>query len=75
MHYRKWSEARSREVARMNRVRSVGELSFEDRMRRVRRSRRRVVYRRLTDNALWIALVAALGIVVATQLLAAVGRA
>ena len=52
-----------------------GELSFDARMRRVRKSRRRLVYQRLTDNALWIAIVAGLGVVVATELLAAVGRA
>lgn len=60
----------------MSRVRGTsGTLSFDDRLRRLRRSRRRLVFQRLTDNALWIAIVAGLGIVVATQLLAAVGRA
>jgi hypothetical protein len=60
----------------MNRMRGMfNELSFDARMRRLRRSRRRLTYQRLTDNALWIAIVAGLGIVIATELIAAIGRA
>ena len=76
MHYRAWRASRTKEVVRLNRIRGISaELSFDARMRRVRKSRRRLVYQRLTDNALWIAIFGALGIVVATELIAAVGRA
>jgi hypothetical protein len=61
----------------MNRVvrGTLHELPFDARMRMLRRSRRRLTVQRLTDNALWIALLLALGVVVATELIAAVGRA
>lgn len=76
MHYRAWRASRSREVARLSRIRGISEeLSFDVRMRRLRKSRRRLVYQRLTDNALWIVIFGALGVVVATELIAAVARA
>ena len=60
----------------MSRVRGITEdLSFDARVRRARRSRRRLLYQRLADNAIWIVIVFALSVVLATQLLAAVGRA
>jgi len=76
MHYRTWRASRTREVARLSRIRGISdELSFDARMRRMRKSRQRLVFQRITDNALWIAIMAALGVVVATELIAAVGRA
>jgi hypothetical protein len=60
----------------MNRVLgTLQELPFDARMRMLRKSRRRMAVQRLTDNVLWIAIVLALGVVVATELIAAVGRA
>ena len=60
----------------MSRVRGISEeLSFDARVRRARRSRRRLLYQRVADNAIWVVIVFALSVVVATQLLAAVGRA
>jgi len=44
-------------------------------MRMLRRSRRRLTVQRLTDNVLWVVIVLALAAVVATELVAAVGRA
>jgi len=76
MFYRAWRTNRTREVARLSRIRGISdELSFDARMRRMRKSRQRLVFQRITDNALWIAIMAALGVVVATELIAAVGRA
>ena len=50
-------------------------LPFEARMRMLRRSRRRLTVQRLTDNVIWIVIVVAFGVVVATEFIAAVGRA
>lgn len=59
----------------MNRIRGgAGELSLDDRIRRMRRARRRLAYQRLTGDALWIGIIAVLGVAVVTELLAAVGR-
>lgn len=51
------------------------ELPFAVRLQMLRRSRRRMTFHRLTDNALWVAFLAAMGIFVATGLIAAIGRA
>jgi len=77
MPFTPYARIRNKEAARMNRVvrGTLHELPFDARMRMLRRSRRRLTVQRLTDNALWIALLLALGVVVATELIAAVGRA
>jgi hypothetical protein len=61
----------------MNRVvhGTLHELPFDARMRLMRKSRRRLAVQRITDNVLWIVIVLALGVVVATELVAAVSRA
>jgi hypothetical protein len=41
----------------------------------LRRTRRQIIIHRLTDDALWIALLATVGILVATELIATIGRA
>lgn len=51
------------------------ELPYAVRLRMLRRARRRMTINRLTDNALWIALIAAAGIIVATELIVAISRA
>jgi hypothetical protein len=68
---------RNREATRMNRVvhGTLHELPFEARMRLLRKSRRRLTLQRLTDNALWLVVLLVLGVVVATELFAAVSRA
>ena len=76
MPFTPYARIRNREAARMNRVQgTLHELPFDARMRILRRSRRRLTVQRLTDNVLWIVIVLALGAVVATELVAAVGRA
>jgi len=77
MPFTPYARVRNREAARMNRVvrGTLQELPFDARMRILRRSRRRLTVQRLTDNVLWIVIVLALGAVVATELVAAVGRA
>ena len=77
MPFTPYARIRKREAARMNRVvrGSLHELPFDARVRMLRRSRRRLTVQRLADNVIWIVLVLALGAVVATELLAAVGRA
>jgi len=51
------------------------ELPFAVRLRMLRRTRRRMAIRLLTGEALWIALLAGVGIFVATELIVALGRA
>lgn len=51
------------------------ELPFAVRMRMLRQARRRMTLHQLTDEALWIAIVAAVVIIVATELIVAIGRA
>jgi hypothetical protein len=41
----------------------------------LRRSRRRTTLHRLTDEALWVAVLLAMGIFVATEVITALGRA
>lgn len=52
----------------------LGALSFDKRLRLLRRSRRRMTVHKLTDNLLWVAIFAALFAVVATELVVAVAR-
>jgi hypothetical protein len=77
MPFMPYARIRNKEAARMNRVvrGTLHELPFEARMRMLRRSRRRLTVQRLTDNVIWVVVVLALGAVVATELVAAVGRA
>jgi hypothetical protein len=54
---------------------SLEDLPFDKRLKRLRRSRRRMLMQRLTDNVLWLVLFAALGAVVATELVVALAKA
>jgi len=53
----------------------LGDLPFEVRLRRLRRARRRLNLLRMTDNVLWLGLFAALGAVIATELIIALAKA
>ncbi len=60
----------------MGRVQSnFSETPFAVRLRMLRRSRRRSTIQRMTDNVLWVAVFAVVGIIVATELIVALGRA
>jgi hypothetical protein len=67
---------RYREAARMSRLpQSLQELPLDIRLYRLRKSRRKLAVQRFTQNVLWVVIVAALGIFIATELMAAIGRA
>ena len=72
-----YARNRNIEAASMSRLArgTLQELPFETRMRMLRRSRRRLTVQRLADNLIWIVIVVAFGVVVATEFIAAVGRA
>lgn len=53
----------------------VRELPLALRLQRLRRARRRTHMKRLTDEALWIVVGGVLAIVIATELVVAIGRA
>jgi len=52
-----------------------GDLPLDVRLRRIRRARRRLSLVRATDNVLWLGVFAALGIVIATELVVALAKA
>jgi hypothetical protein len=54
---------------------SPGELSFEVRLRMLRRKRRAGTFHRLASDALWVVLLAAAAVLVVTELVGAIGRA
>jgi len=54
---------------------SLQELPLDIRLYRLRKSRRKLAVQRFTQNVLWVVIVAALGIFIATELMAAIGRA
>jgi hypothetical protein len=65
-----------REVSRVNRARGqLHELPFDVRLRMLRRSRLRQTAQRLKGEVLWVAVFAAVAIIVATQLIVALVRA
>jgi len=50
------------------------ELPFEVRLLMLRQSRRRLTVHRLTNNAFWVAVMSAIAIIAAIELMAALGR-
>jgi hypothetical protein len=54
---------------------SPGELSFEVRLRMLRRKRRAGAFHRLASDALWLVVLAGAALLVVTELVGAIGRA
>jgi hypothetical protein len=65
-----------RRISRVNRVRApLTELPFDVRLQMLRKSQRKVTIQRFTATLLWGAVIAAVWIIVATELIAALVKA
>lgn len=63
-------------VTKMHRPQDrMAELPFGDRLKMLRRARRRIFVHQLTDNILWVVILVGVGAVVATELIFALARA